>query len=93
MYRHGLPAAITAEHWAANIRRLASKCCYEVTDAERWGLLCPDPRRCHQPGRRLALSSEIVGCSSVCVRNKNAPGFTTDYKESMKRLPELVVLS
>ena len=39
------------------------------------------------------MSSEIVGRSSACVRNKNLPGFTTDYKELMKRLPPLIVLS
>ena len=39
------------------------------------------------------MNPEIVGCSSACVRNKNLPGFTTDYKELMKRLPQLTVLS
>jgi len=39
------------------------------------------------------MNSGIVGCSSTCVRNENLPGFTTDYKELMKRLPQLTVLS
>jgi hypothetical protein len=36
---------------------------------------------------------EVPGCSRACVRNKNIPGFTTDYKDLMKRLPQLLVLS
>ena len=33
------------------------------------------------------MNSEIVSCSGARVSNKNLPGFTTDYKELMKRLP------
>ena len=36
---------------------------------------------------------KIVGRSGVGVRNKNVPGFTTDYRELMKRSAQLSVLS
>jgi len=39
------------------------------------------------------MNPEILGCSSACVRNKNVPRFTTDYKEPDERLPQLTVLS
>jgi hypothetical protein len=39
------------------------------------------------------MNPEIVGCSNACVRNKNAPRFTTHYKEPGERLPRLTVLS
>jgi len=35
----------------------------------------------------------ILGCSDACVRNNSVPGFTTDYKDLMRRLPQLAVLS
>ena len=38
------------------------------------------------------MNPEIAGCSSACVRNKNLPGFTTDYNEPVKRPSQLGVL-
>jgi len=39
------------------------------------------------------MNPEIVGCSSPCERNKNLPGFTTDYTDPTKRPLQLVVLA
>jgi hypothetical protein len=39
------------------------------------------------------MSTEIVSYSAVRERTKNIPGFTTDYKELMKRSAQLSVLS
>jgi hypothetical protein len=46
-----------------------------------------------QVWQEACMNLEIVGCSSACVRNKNVPRFTTDYKEPDERLPRLTVLS
>src|SRR6516165_3357469 len=43
--------------------------------------------------QEACMRVEVPGCSRACVRNKNIPGFTTDYKDLVKRLPQLVVLS
>jgi len=39
------------------------------------------------------MNTEIVSCSAVRESTKNVPGFTTDYKELMKRSAQLSVLS
>jgi hypothetical protein len=46
-----------------------------------------------QAWQRVCIKPEIVGCSNVHVRNKNLPGFTTNYKVRMKRPPQLGVLN
>src|SRR5215469_12497630 len=43
------------------------------------------PRMRSQVWQEACLSTEIVSCSAVRERTKNVPGFTTDYKEPMKR--------
>jgi hypothetical protein len=39
------------------------------------------------------MSTEIIGCSDACARNSNVSVFTRDYRELLKRLPRLAVLS
>ncbi len=83
---HGLLRAV------AEIRTLATKCCYAVTGGELqvWRVLV---RGCVASLAEGLHSLEIVGCSGARVRNKNVPGFTTDYEDLMKRPPQLAVLS
>ena len=51
------------------------------------------PEDAPQAWQKVCINPEIVGCSNACVRNKNLPGFTTDYREPMKRPPPFAVLS
>ncbi len=85
-------APITVDYRAADIRTLATKCCYAVTGGELqvWRVLV---RGCVASLAEGLHSLEIVGCSGARVRNKNVPGFTTDYEDLMKRPPQLAVLS
>jgi hypothetical protein len=43
------------------------------------------PESSRKFGRRLALNAKTAGCSVGRMRNKNVLGFTTYYKELMKR--------
>jgi len=79
--------------WTTVIRTLAIKCCYEVSGGEHHVLADACLESGLQVCRRLAMRVEVPGCSRACVRNENIPGFTTDYKDLVKRLPQLVVLS
>lgn len=47
-------AAITVGHWAAYIRTLATKCCYEVTGGEHPVSARACPRMHRKFGKRLA---------------------------------------
>lgn len=47
-------AAITMGRWAADIRTLATKCCYEATGGELRVLAGGYPRMHRKPGRRFA---------------------------------------
>jgi hypothetical protein len=50
----GRSAAVTVGYWAADIRTLATKCCYEVTGGEHRVLARAYPRTRRKFGKRLA---------------------------------------
>jgi hypothetical protein len=39
------------------------------------------PEDAPQAWQKVCINLETVGFSNACVRNKNLPGFTTDYRE------------
>ena len=61
----GRSTAITVGYWAADIRTLATKCCYEVTGGEHRVLARAYQKNASQVWQEACMNPEIVGCSSA----------------------------
>ena len=68
---------------AADIRTLATKCCYPVTGGEASGVGVCLFENGSLVWQEACPSAEIADCSSACLRNKDLPGFTTVYETSV----------